>query len=66
MDRHAIGQRMREARDAREITRRRVSEAIGVTERTIAAWEAGDTAPGADDLCAYARAVGTTASRLLR
>ena len=60
-----LGARMRTARG--EQSRRAISTAIGVTERTIARWEAGEgDGPPVGALARYARACGVSLVSLVR
>lgn len=46
-------------------SRRVVCQALGVTERTLARWEAGEVRPGGDNLLRLARYYGVAAEALL-
>lgn len=50
MKTNAIGDAIRAARRERDVTQRYVSDMMGVTERTVARWECGETAPDAEEL----------------
>lgn len=64
MDLEALGRKMRAVRGKR--SRREVAAVVGVTERTLARWEAGEGAPPVDDLVRYAQAVGVSFAALVR
>jgi transcriptional regulator with XRE-family HTH domain len=52
---YAGGQVLEEKRRALDLTRRKVADAIGVTEATLYNWENDVHIPGADDLAKLAR-----------
>ena len=41
-----LGERLRKAREEAGLTRREVSDRLGVTEETIRAWETDEDSPG--------------------
>lgn len=55
-----IGVRMREARQAAEMTQKAVARRLFVTPATIRCWEAGRRMPGVEMLDAYLCVVGAS------
>lgn len=53
----AIGQKIRQAREARGLTQEMLAESLGVTQAAVSYWEAGRRAPDVDDLVAIADAL---------
>lgn len=56
---------IRERRDALEITRLRLAQAVGVSERTFARYEAGQSQPPLDVAAAIAVELGCSVDDLL-
>ena len=61
----AIGARIRQLRDRRKMTQAAVGAAIGVTWQSVAKYEKGLTAISVGALVRVAKALGTSAARLL-
>lgn len=56
---------IKKLRNDRELTQKRLAEAIGVTHRTIIRWEQGEGEPGIDDLLTLARYFGVSIDQLV-
>jgi len=61
----AIGDRIRQAREQRDLKPERVAVDVGVSTRTIARWEAGRTVPDVLQLVALAHALDTSTALLV-
>ena len=60
------GQKIKRLRLAAGYTQQDVSEAVGVTVRTIISWEQGVRVPGGDKIAKLAKALGVSADELLK
>jgi transcriptional regulator with XRE-family HTH domain len=58
------GAEVRERRLALSLSQAALGAAVGVTQQTVAEWEAGTSAPRDELRAAVARALGTTAANL--
>lgn len=61
----SIGERIRTAREAADLTQALVAERIGVTQTAVSYWEADKRVPSLDDLASIAKATGTTLADLI-
>src|SRR5271166_2817430 len=57
-DSHAIGERIRLARQARGLTQEQLAEAVGVTRSAVAQWETGRAGQVTGNLTRVAAALG--------
>jgi transcriptional regulator with XRE-family HTH domain len=60
-----IGERIKEARIARDMTRKALAEKIGATPSLLTNYENGDRVPSLQNLIAIARTLETSADFLL-
>lgn len=60
----AIGQKIRQAREARGFSQSALAEALGVTQTAVSYWEAGRRAPDVDDLIEIAAVLETDVATL--
>lgn len=60
----SIGQKIRQAREARGLTQEKLAESLGVTQTAVSYWEAGRRAPDVDDLVAIAELLDTDIAAL--
>ncbi len=58
--------KLKELREARDITQMKLAELINVPQSTIATWETGRAFPRAEKLPAIAKALGCTVDELLQ
>lgn len=63
--REAMGQRIKELREARRLRQQAMADAVGVSLRAYQAWEAGDTGIKWENAEALAVALETSASHIL-
>jgi len=60
-----IGERIKQARENKEIDQVDLAGRVGVVARTLQRWEKGEQVPGGDDLMELAKATGARAEWLL-
>ncbi|MHB8469031.1 MAG: ImmA/IrrE family metallo-endopeptidase [Gaiellaceae bacterium] len=60
-----VGERIRLAREAAELSQAQLAELLGRSRSSVSLWEAGERAPGVDDLLDVAAAVGRPISFFL-
>jgi transcriptional regulator with XRE-family HTH domain len=61
-----MGPRLRNAREAMNLSRQEMARLLGVTESAIGAYECGRNAPNADRLCRVCRMLGVSPNHLLK
>jgi transcriptional regulator with XRE-family HTH domain len=60
-----LGERLRQAREARGLTRGEVAEQLDISERTLARWERGDFEPSLSTLSRLAELYDVPQARLI-
>lgn len=65
LDGHAIGARIRRARQARQWTLERLAEVAGLSASTVASFECGGRLPSLDSAVRLSRALGKSLSYLI-
>ena len=60
-----LSERIAQSRKAMKLSQEKFGEIVGKSQRTVAAWEAGERSPSFDTLCVLADALGVSTDYLL-
>ena len=62
----ALGDRIKECRQAAHLSQEKVAELIGVSRQAVTKWEANQSAPNTENLINLAEVLGTTVDFLIK